>query len=75
MVERRTPWQFIIVSAIAGFLFWWSTDWWCYVEDSRGRWPKFMTPWWGQVALSGTVGALAGGVWMGVASVWQRLTR
>jgi hypothetical protein len=59
---------FAIAAPVCGLVYWWFTDWWAYVDDPRGPWPKFVMPWWWQVGESGVVGSLAGGL---LAGVWR----
>jgi hypothetical protein len=70
---------FAVAVLVCGLVYWWFADWWAYVDDPRGSWPKFVMPWWWQVIESGIVGMLAGGLLAGASRlawcVWSRRTR
>jgi hypothetical protein len=66
--ESRAGWVCAVAVPICGLVYWWFADWWAYVDEPSGAWPKFVMPWWWQVIESGIVGALTGGL---LAGVWE----
>jgi hypothetical protein len=64
--RSHAGWVFAVEAPLCALLYWWFADWWAYVDDPNGPWPKFIMPWWWQVIESAIVGSLAAGFLTGV---------
>ena len=60
MTIRAYLFVFLGFGGLVGFVFWWLTDWWAYVDFPDGPMPKFEMPWWIQLPVSSTVGCSGG---------------
>lgn len=71
---------FVAASFLAGLMFWWSADWWAYVDMTdigRGMVPKFKAAPAEQFVVSAAVGMFLSGavtaLVVAVCKAWRRL--